>query len=123
MQSKPGTDSTWCNSAVSAGLRLHSFGKVQNELGKRVGLHPYRRANLLDGFANAIVLVIPFLSVFVFLGALLSSGYDFVQPLTLTQVASGMIYCVMLFLVLLFSVITGWGRDYEGPDGRPVRKP
>lgn len=102
---------------------MTTFGKVQNELGKRVGLHPYRRANLLDGFANAIVLVIPFLSVFVFLGALLSSGYDFVQPLTLTQVASGMIYCVMLFLVLLFSVITGWGRDYEGPDGRPVRKP
>lgn len=102
---------------------MTTFGKVQNELGKRVGLHPYRRANLLDGFANAIVLVVPFLSVFVFLGALLSKGYDFVAPLTLTQVASGMIYCVMLFLVLLFSVITGWGRDYEGPEGKPVRKP
>lgn len=101
---------------------MTTFGKVQNELGKRVGLHPYRRANLLDGFANAIVLVVPFLSVFVFLGALLTGGYDFVQPLTLTQVASGMIYCVMLFLVLLFSVITGWGRDYEGPEGKPVRK-
>lgn len=102
---------------------MTTFGKVQNELGKRVGLHPYRRANLLDGFANAIVLVVPFLSVFVFLGALLSKGYDFVPPLSLTQVASGMIYCVMLFLVLLFSVITGWGRDYEGSEGTPVRKP
>lgn len=102
---------------------MTTFGKIQNELGKRVGLHPYRRANLLDGFANAIVLTVPFLSVFVFLGALLSKGYEFVPPLTLTQVASGMIYCMMLFLVLLFSVITGWGRDYEGPDGSPVRKP
>ncbi|MFB3164557.1 Na+/H+ antiporter NhaC family protein [Neobacillus sp. 179-J 1A1 HS] len=102
---------------------MTTFGKVQNEIGKRVGLHPYRRANLLDGFANAIVLVIPFLSVFVFLGALLSDGYDFIKPLTLTQVSSGMIYCMMLFLVLLFSIITGWGRQFEGTDGKPVSNP
>jgi Na+/H+ antiporter NhaC len=101
---------------------MTTFGKVQNEIGKRVGLHPYRRANLLDGFANGIVLVVPFLSVFVFIGALLTKGYDFVAPLSLTQVSGGMIYCVMLFLVLLFSVITGWGRDYEGPEGEPIRR-
>lgn len=102
---------------------MTTFGKVQNEIGKRVDLHPYRRANLLDGFANAIVLVIPFLSVFVFLGALLSGGYDFIKPLSLTQVSSGMIYCMMLFLVLLFSIITGWGRQFEGSDGKPVNNP
>lgn len=102
---------------------MTTFGKVQNEIGKRVGLHPYRRANLLDGFANAIVLVVPFLSVFVFLGALLSKGYDFVAPLLLTQVSSGMIYCMVLFLVLLFSIITGWGRQYEGLEGKAVSHP
>lgn len=102
---------------------MTTFGKVQNEIGKRVGLHPYRRSNLLDGFANSIVLVVPFLSVFVFLGALLSQGYDFVAPLSLAQVSSGMIYCMMLFLVLLFSVITGWGRQYEGQDGKPYSEP
>ena len=102
---------------------MTTFGKVQNEIGKRVGLHPYRRANLLDGFANSIVLVVPFLSVFVFLGALLSKGYDFVEPLLLTEISSGMIYCMMLFLVLLFSVITGWGRKYEGPKGEAVSNP
>lgn len=101
---------------------MATFGKVQNEIGKRVGLHPYRRSNLLDGFANAIVLVVPFLSVFVFIGALLSKGYDFVAPLTLTQVSSGMIYCMVLFFVLLFSIVTGWGRIYEGPEGKPRSK-
>jgi Na+/H+ antiporter NhaC len=100
---------------------MTTFGKVQNQIGKRVGLHPYRRANLLDGFANSIVLVVPFLSVFVFLGALLSNGYDFVAPLLLTEVSSGMIYSMTLFVVLLFSVITGWGRQYEGSDGKPVK--
>ncbi|MDR1961884.1 MAG: Na+/H+ antiporter NhaC family protein [Gracilibacteraceae bacterium] len=103
---------------------MTTFGKVQNELGKRFGLHPYRRANLLDGFANAIVLVVPFLSVFVFIGGLLTQGYeDIAAPLSLAQISSGMFYCIALFFVLLFSVITGWGREYEGPDGKPLRKP
>lgn len=102
---------------------MTTFGKVQNEIGKRVGLHPYRRANLLDGFANAIVLTVPFLSVFVFIGALLTKGYDFVEPLSLTEVGAGMFYCKILFLVLLISVMTGWGRQYEGEGGKPVKKP
>ncbi len=101
---------------------MATFGKVQNEIGKRAGLHPYRRSNLLDGFANSIPVVVPFLSAFVFIGALLTQGYDFVAPLSITQISSGMIYCMVLFLVLLFSVITGWGRRYEGPDGKPVKK-
>lgn len=102
---------------------MATFGKIQNEIGKRVGLHPYRRANLLDGFANSIPVVVPFLSCFAFIGALLSQGYDFVEPLSVVQVASGMIYCVVLFFVLLFSVLTGWGRDFEGPHGERVKKP
>ena len=53
---------------------MATFGKIQNEIGKRVGLHPYRRANLLDGFANSIVLAVPFLSVFVFIGSSLQPG-------------------------------------------------
>lgn len=100
---------------------MATFGKVQNEIGKRAGLHPYRRANLLDGFANSIVLAVPFLSVFVFIGALLTGGYDFVAPLSLTQIGGSMFYCMVLFAVLLFSVITGWGRQYEGPEGKPVK--
>lgn len=101
---------------------MATFGKVQNEIGKRAGLHPYRRSNLLDGFANSLPVVVPFLSAFVFIGALLSQGYDFVAPLSITQISSGMIYCMVLFFVLLFSVLTGWGRTFEGPEGKPVKK-
>ena len=101
---------------------MATFGKIQNEIGKRVGLHPYRRANLLDGFANAIVLVMPFLSVFVFIGTSLTEGYDMAEPLTVTQVGGSMFYSMMLFLVLLFSVVTGWGRQYEGENGEPLNR-
>ncbi|WHZ00434.1 hypothetical protein QNH48_15230 [Neobacillus sp. YX16] len=44
-------------------------------------------------------------------------------PLSLTQVSSGMIYCMVLFLVLLFSVITGWGSQFEGSEGKPISNP
>lgn len=102
---------------------MATFGKIQNEIGKRAGLHPYRRSNLLDGFANAIVLAVPFLSVFVFIGSSLTAGYEYASPLSVTQVSSYMFYCFSLFAVLLFSVFTGWGRRYEGKDGKPVKTP
>ena len=76
----------------------------------------------LDGFANAIVLVMPFLSVFVFIGTSLTEGYDMAEPLTVTQVGGSMFYSMMLFLVLLFSVVTGWGRQYEGENGEPLNR-
>ena len=100
---------------------MATFGKIQNEIGKRAGLHPYRRANLLDGFANSIVLAVPFLSVFVFIGSSLTAGYEYADALSVTQVAGFMFYCFSLFLVLLFSVFTGWGRTYEGENGRPEK--
>lgn len=99
---------------------MATFGKIQNEIGKKLGLHPYRRAYLLDGFANAIVLTVPFLSVFVFIGSMLSQGYDFVEPLSLFEVSKGLIYSFVLFFVLLFSIFTGWKREYEGENGQVV---
>ena len=101
---------------------MATFGKIQNELGKKAGLHPYRRANLLDGFANSVPVCIPFLSAFVFIGATCSQGYDIVAPLSTAQVASGMLYNYILFFVLLASVLTGWGRVFEGKDGKPTKE-
>ena len=86
-----------------------TFGPVVNEIGMKKGLHPYRRANLLDGFVNTIPVVIPFLSVFVFITVALSG----IDPVS---IAKGMIYPVILFFVLLFSVISGWGRKLETQD-------
>ncbi len=100
---------------------MATFGKIQDEIGQRAGLHPYRRAYLLDGFANALVVAVPFLSVFVLIGTTLTQGYDFVAPLSLTQVSCYMFYSILLFFVLLASVLTGWGRKFEGPDGEPVK--
>lgn len=83
-----------------------TFGPVVNEIGIKKGLHPYRRANLLDGFVNTLPVALPFLSVFVFISAALSG----VDPLSL---ARGMIYPIVLFFVLLASVLSGWGRKHD----------
>lgn len=90
-----------------------TFGPILNKIGSEKNIHPYRRANLLDGFANSIPVVIPFLSVFVYIGALLVQGYDFIAAPSATSIAAGMFYPVVLFIVLLISVVTGRGRSME----------
>ncbi len=99
---------------------MATFGKIQDEIGRRVGLHPYRRAYLLDCFANGIALVVPFLSVFVLIGSTLTAGYDFVGQVSLVQVAGGMFYSMLLTVVMIVSIATGVGRKFEGKDGEPV---
>lgn len=98
-----------------------TMGPVFDKIGQEKNLHPYRRANLLDGFSNSLAVSVPFLSCYIFLTAQLSVGYDFVDPLNTMQVATGMVYPVILWFVLLFSVFTGWGRIFEGKNGEVIR--
>lgn len=81
-----------------------TFGPVLNKVGSARNIHPYRRANLLDGTANSIPAIVPFMSVFVFIGAALTG-------LSPVVVSGGTIYGFVLFIVFLVSVLTGWGRE------------
>ncbi len=101
---------------------MATFGKVQDEIGRRAGLHPYRRANLLDCGANSLAVAVPFLSVFVLIGSTLTAGYDAVAQVSLVDVGLHMFYSLALFCVLWVSIATGWGRVYEGQDGAPVKR-
>lgn len=85
-----------------------TFGPVVNKVGTAKNIHPYRRANLLDGVANSLPACIPFMSVFVFIGSALTG-------LSPVAVAGGTIYAFALFAVMLVSVMVGWGRDEEVP--------
>lgn len=83
-----------------------TFGPILNKIGAAKNIHPYRRANLLDGTANSLPSIVPFMSVFVFIGAALTG-------LSPVVVAGGTIYGFVLFAVFLASVLTGWGRRHE----------
>lgn len=83
-----------------------TFGPILNKIGMAKNIHPYRRANLLDGTANSLPAIIPFMSVFVFIGAALTG----LSPIA---VALGTIYGFVLFVTFLIAVLTGWGRKHE----------
>ena len=83
-----------------------TFGPILNKIGAAKNIHPYRRANLLDGIANSLPAIIPFMSVFVFIGAALTG-------LSPVDVAIGSVYATILFFVYIIACVTGWGRTYE----------
>lgn len=83
-----------------------TFGPVLNKVGHAKNIHPYRRANLLDGTTNSLPAIIPFLSVFVFIGSAMTQ-------LSPVVVAGGTLYAFTLFFTFVVAVLTGWGRRME----------
>jgi len=110
---------------AASGPAIIMFGPIANEIGKSQKLHPYRRANLIDGFANTLPTVIPAISAFVFIVLIVVQGlqaeYSFIQAINPISLAAASFHPLALFAVLSYSVFTGWGRDYEGPKGEPVK--
>lgn len=100
-----------------------AFGPVADEIGSRVGLHPYRRANVMDCFALGVASVFPFLSAYLFIGVLLTTGYDGVPALSVLALFAATLYPLVLTVVLIASIGTGWGRRYEGADGAAITSP
>lgn len=99
---------------------------VISQLGKRFKLHPYRRANFLDAVSSALGYIFPW-GGGVLIGYQtvrnLQSTYEFVSPVSPTEVWPFVLHGWFLALVMLFAAITGFGRKFEGPDGKPVKTP
>lgn len=109
------------------GPAIIMFGPIANEIGKDKDLHPYRRANLLDGFASTLPVIIPVTSSFIFIALSCVTGcaadYDFISEISPVALAGSTYHCIALFFVLLFAVISGWGRKYEGRNGELLNAP
>ena len=100
-----------------------TFGPVADEIGSRVGIHPYRRSNVMDCFAMGISCVVPVLSAFLFIGSILTAGYDGAPQLPTTDLFLATLYPLVLTAVMIFAVATGWGRRFEGAEGVQLREP
>lgn len=98
-----------------------TFGPVADELGAKHNIHPYRRANILSGFANSFPAILPFISAFIFISLSviepLVEESSYLTAVTPVQIFSGAYYPMILFAVLMISILTGWDRIYEGPKG------
>jgi len=97
---------------------------VVSQLGKRFKLHPYRRANFLDAVSSALGYIFPW-GGGVLIGyqtiRVLEGQYDFITPVSPTEVWPFVLHGWFLALVMLVAAISGFGRRFEGPDGKPVK--
>ena len=101
-----------------------TFGPVVNDIGKKANIHPYRRANILSGYANSLPAIIPFISAFIFISATvikpMSEQFSYIPTVTPTEITLGAFYPVILFCILTFSIITGWDVKFEGENGELI---
>ncbi|MFJ6651475.1 Na+/H+ antiporter NhaC family protein [Microbacterium sp. NPDC091313] len=98
------------------------FGPVADRVGAVARLHPYRRANVMDCFALGIGAVMPIGSIFLIIASQLTQGYgEEVPALSSTSIFIACLYPFALTAMIGISVLTGWGRRFEGVDGAPVR--
>ncbi|MDO4174929.1 MAG: Na+/H+ antiporter NhaC family protein, partial [Eubacteriales bacterium] len=117
----------WLMTGVSALMgcgqdpALVMLGPVYDEIGQRTGIHPYRRAEIIDAMSTMLPACIPFTCIYLFMISNMTQGYDFVAPLSTFDLLPGCAYCFILFCVIQLSILTGWGRLYEGPNGEPLK--
>ncbi len=93
-------------------------------LGMKFGIHPYRRANILDATTSALGYIFPW-SGAVLIGyqtlSNVAETYPFVEVVEPTRVWPYVFHGWFLALVMLGAAVTGVGRTYVGKDGLPTK--
>ncbi len=100
-------------------------GPINSEIGQIHGIHPYRRANITDAIANTFSYFMPwsaFILIFNGVAGGLLETYPFVTIPTPSSLFFAAFYPLVLWLVILVSILTGFGRKYEGTGGEAVSK-
>lgn len=110
----------WIVGAMSAAVMLttHSVvailtvGRFAKDAGSRVGLGPYRRANLLDVTACTWPFLLPFFIPTILAASITGSGAPFGMPrVSALGAGAANVYSWGLLGMLLWAVATGMGRD------------
>jgi Na+/H+ antiporter NhaC len=95
-------------------IAMVTVGPMVNKIRKRHQIHPYRSANLLDTISCSFPTLLPYESSLVAAAAIqrqLTARYDFAVVVPWTQEAPFIFYGIVLFIVMVISVITGFGRE------------
>ncbi|GAB6137982.1 Na+/H+ antiporter NhaC family protein [Halanaerobaculum tunisiense] len=97
-------------------------------LGEKYELHPYRRANILDGLACTLVYSLPWTPALLLVQSLVKEasakfGAEHIPTLSTMEIFPWITYCWVMFIVMFVAIFSGWGREYIGPDGEPIKTP
>ncbi|MFH1070815.1 MAG: Na+/H+ antiporter NhaC family protein, partial [Candidatus Glassbacteria bacterium] len=94
-------------------IAMVTVGPLANRLRKKLSIHPYRVANLLDTISCSFPFLLPYSATMVAAVAIqrdLAASYSFVPVLSWVQMAPWIFYCIILFPLMIIAVITGFGR-------------
>lgn len=112
--------------AVFAGVNgpcMMMFGPVADRIGAKANLHPYRRANIMDCFVLGLGCIVPVVSSFLLIASQLTQGLENAPSVAAPAIFITAIYPLVLTVVMVAAIVTGWGRRFEGPDGAESRTP
>lgn len=104
------------------GPSMIMYGPVADRIGARAGLHPYRRANIMDCVTLGLGSVVPVVSSFLLIASLLTEDANG-QMLAAPAIFVGAFYPLVLTVVIVIAILTGWGRRFEGEAGEERRTP
>jgi len=112
---------------ISAGVTTMTVavtGPLADSIGKTEKLHPYRRANIVSAISNTWNYFIPW-SAFIFIFISIVGGMKEAFPFLTVPSPNSFFFAVfypwVLWFVMLIAIITGYGRDFEGVDGRRIK--
>jgi len=97
----------WITGVIAVGMV--ALGDVIAEMGEKVGLNKYRRANLMDCGGIGLAALVPW-TVHTVLPAQLATGSVDGLSLAPTDVLIHNYYSMALLVILAFAIITGFGR-------------
>jgi len=116
-----GTEATIVGSIAVMGLitgvtavGMVALGDIIKNLGEKVGLDKYRRANLMDCAAISFCFLAPWV-VHTVLPAQLASGMEGMNIVP-TDVLTHNVYSIGLVAMLIIAIITGYGRHTKLPN-------
>ncbi len=98
-------------------------GPIFDELGRAQNLHPRRRANILDAVANSFSFIVPWHVwplIMVMTITTLVETYPQLPVPTPVGFLTSTFYPLAIWVVMLLSIITGFGRKFEGEGGAPT---
>jgi len=90
-----------------------AIGPLAKELGDRHNLAPQRNANIMDALATGTIMFVPYNpGVMLAYGIALSTGIV-ANNFNIIQAMPFFFHGMGLFLVMLFAILTGWGREFK----------
>jgi len=108
-----GTESAALLLTTHSVVAILTVAKFTRQIGERFRIRPYRRANLLAVISSTFPFILPYFIPVILAASMSASGDEFAMP-RLSPFVVGLrnFHSWMLLVVILFAILTGYGRRF-----------